>query len=208
MDDDLLAPDIEYSSELVTVATFDDPVSASFALNRLKNAGLPAVLSDENAVSMDWLLSNAIGGIKVQVNPKDAQAARCLLEQHEPLTAADDAAAAAEPGDGEAADDELTGLFIDRPGQDVSVDDAPENTDDDMADERPLTERERNADRALRGAILGIVVPLIQPYVLYLLYRVFDCDDSLDAVHKRRATAAGVISFVVLFGFYCLLRGL
>ena len=57
--------------ELVTVAAYDDAVSAGLALNRLNEAGLPAVLSDENTVAMDWLLSNAIGGIKVQVNPKD-----------------------------------------------------------------------------------------------------------------------------------------
>jgi hypothetical protein len=57
------------------------------------------VLSDENTVSMDWLLSNAIGGIKVQVHPKDAEAARRVLEHHEPITAAEAALADREPAD-------------------------------------------------------------------------------------------------------------
>jgi len=88
VNDDLLTSDIDTSSDLVTVASFDDSVSASLVMNRLKHAGLPAVLSQENVVTWFWYLSNAFGGIGVQVNSKDAEAARCLIEQHERLTAA------------------------------------------------------------------------------------------------------------------------
>ena len=70
MNDDLLTSDIDTSSDLVTVGTFDDSVSASLVMNRLKHAGLPAVLSHENAVTWFWYLSNAIGGIVVQANSK------------------------------------------------------------------------------------------------------------------------------------------
>jgi hypothetical protein len=73
MNDDLLTSDIDTSSDLVTVATFDDSVSASLVMNRLKHAGLPAVLSHENAVTWFWYLSNAIGGIVVQVNSKKTE---------------------------------------------------------------------------------------------------------------------------------------
>ncbi len=73
MNDDLLTSDIDSSSDLVTVATFDDSVSASLVMNRLKHAGLPAVLSHENAVTWFWYLSNAIGGIVVQVNSKETE---------------------------------------------------------------------------------------------------------------------------------------
>ena len=51
MNDDLLTSDIDTSSDLVTVATFDDSVSASLVMNRLQHAGLRAVLSRENAVT-------------------------------------------------------------------------------------------------------------------------------------------------------------
>jgi len=73
MNDDLLTSDIDSSSDLITVATFDDSVSASLVMNRLKHAGLPAVLSHENAVTWFWYLSNAIGGIVVQVNSKETE---------------------------------------------------------------------------------------------------------------------------------------
>src|SRR5271157_3428271 len=73
MNDDLLTSDIDTSSDLVTVGTFDDSVSASLVMNRLKHAGLPAVLSHENAVTWFWYLSNAIGGIVVQVNSKETE---------------------------------------------------------------------------------------------------------------------------------------
>jgi len=76
MNDDLLTSDIDSSSDLVTVATFDDSVSASLVMNRLKHAGLPAVLSHENAVTWFWYLSNAIGGIVVQVNSRDRKGVR------------------------------------------------------------------------------------------------------------------------------------
>ncbi len=79
MNDDLLTSDIDASSDLVTVATFDDSVAASVAMNRLKHAGLPAVLSRENAVTWFWYLSSAIGGIGVQVNSRDAEAARSFV---------------------------------------------------------------------------------------------------------------------------------
>jgi hypothetical protein len=71
------------SDELVTVATYDDAVSARLALAHLRAAGLSATIADEQTVAMDWLLSNAIGGIKVQVNPKDVSTARQLIEEHE-----------------------------------------------------------------------------------------------------------------------------
>ena len=108
MKDDLLTSNIDSPGDLVTVATFDDSVSASLAMNRLKDGGLPAVLSHENAVTWFWYLSTAIGGIEVKVNSKDAETARCLIEQHEQLTAAD--AAAAEAGSGPEAED-MRGIF-------------------------------------------------------------------------------------------------
>ena len=153
MNDDLLTSDIDTSSDLVTVATFDDSVSASLVMNRLKHAGLPAVLSHENAVTWFWCLSNAIGGIEVQVNSKDAETARCLIEQHEQLTAAD--AAAAEAGS-EAETEELIGddvadLSTAYAEAETEAANSPETHQEPQDDEPPPTERERNADRAARS---------------------------------------------------------
>jgi hypothetical protein len=207
MNDDLLTSDIDTSSDLVTVATFDDSVSASLVMNRLKHVGLPAVLSHENVVTWFWYLSNAFGGIGVQVNSKDAEAARCLIEQHERLTAAD--AAAAEAGSEAETEaekmigDDVVDLSTSNAEAEPVAVNTPE-TDQKPLDDEPLpTERERNADRAARGAVLGLMFLPLQLYVLcLLLFRVFTSEENLDDRHVHRTIAAGVINFVVLVGSY------
>ena len=47
----------------------------------LDEAGNQATISDESLVAMDWLLSNAVGGVKVQVWEEDADRAVGVLEQ-------------------------------------------------------------------------------------------------------------------------------
>ncbi len=54
-----------------TIATFSLPHEAHMLRMRLEGAGIPAFLQDENTVQMDWLYSNAIGGVKVQVAEED-----------------------------------------------------------------------------------------------------------------------------------------
>ncbi|MCI0683892.1 MAG: DUF2007 domain-containing protein [Gemmataceae bacterium] len=56
---------------------------------RLESEGIPVFLFDEFTISMDWLLSNAIGGVKVQVPEPYLERARNVLgiveeeEEHE-----------------------------------------------------------------------------------------------------------------------------
>ena len=64
---------------MVTVATFDHMVDAHIALGRLQAEGLQAYLGDEHLVQADWLYSIAVGGIKLQVAPQDADRARRIL---------------------------------------------------------------------------------------------------------------------------------
>lgn len=68
-------------TRLVTIATFDQAAQARMAKNVLDEAGIRVAVSDETLVAMDWLLSNAVGGIKVQVWEEDADRAVELLEQ-------------------------------------------------------------------------------------------------------------------------------
>ncbi|HUR53970.1 MAG TPA: DUF2007 domain-containing protein [Gemmataceae bacterium] len=65
---------------MVTVASFDLAAQARLAENVLKEAGIPVAVADETIVAMDWLLSNAVGGIKVQVWEEDAERATRILE--------------------------------------------------------------------------------------------------------------------------------
>ncbi len=57
--------------ELVTVKSFDNYFSANILLTRLQADGVECYLKDEHTVTIDPMLSNAIGGIKVVVKKED-----------------------------------------------------------------------------------------------------------------------------------------
>ena len=69
--------------KLVTVATFDFRAEAEVAKLFLEEQGIQAFLADDNLVGMDWFLSNAVGGVKLQVAASDVDRARDILEQIE-----------------------------------------------------------------------------------------------------------------------------
>lgn len=71
------------SDELMTVATFTTLPEAEAARLMLETEGIPAFLSDAEIVSMDWLLGNAVGNIKLRVPASFAEPAAALLEQIE-----------------------------------------------------------------------------------------------------------------------------
>lgn len=64
----------------ITIKTFDNPIQAHLEKNRLVDAGIPAMLADENLVGMNWALSNAVGGIRLQVSEDDAAKAIAILD--------------------------------------------------------------------------------------------------------------------------------
>jgi predicted RNA-binding Zn-ribbon protein involved in translation (DUF1610 family) len=57
--------------ELVTVRTFNNYFSAYIMLSKLKDGGIRCYLKDEFTVTVDPILSNAVGGIKLVVNKDD-----------------------------------------------------------------------------------------------------------------------------------------
>jgi len=74
--------------DFVTIAAFDDYVTANFELQKLEAMGMTCYLADENTVTMQWTLSNAMGGIKLRVLESDVEKARQILnEKPEELTA-------------------------------------------------------------------------------------------------------------------------
>lgn len=66
---------------LVTIRRYRDLSEAIVARSLLESAGIPVYLRDENLVRLDWQVSNLIGGIRLQVNADDEQAAMELLNQ-------------------------------------------------------------------------------------------------------------------------------
>ena len=71
---------------LITVRTFTTPEEAHLLRMRLEAGGVPAVLQDEYMIQMDWGISNALGGVRLQIDERDIERAREILEdQGEPL---------------------------------------------------------------------------------------------------------------------------
>jgi hypothetical protein len=66
--------------ELVTVRAFTAVIDAQVACAVLQSAGLDASLRDEHVVSMQWLFSNAVGGVKLQVPADQVDIARAMLD--------------------------------------------------------------------------------------------------------------------------------
>jgi hypothetical protein len=66
---------------LVTIRQYRDPADAAIAKSALDSAGIFAFLQNENTVRMDWLWSNLMGGLRLQVRAGDAAAAEELLSQ-------------------------------------------------------------------------------------------------------------------------------
>ena len=70
------------TDHLITVERFRDLHEALLAQGKLESAGIESFLADGNIVRADWLWSNAVGGLRLQVRANDALSARELL--HEP----------------------------------------------------------------------------------------------------------------------------
>ena len=64
----------------VAIASFSFPHEAHVARASLESAGIPAVVADEHTINMQWLYSNALGGVKVLVPPEYVDEALKILE--------------------------------------------------------------------------------------------------------------------------------
>jgi len=166
------------SEELETVATFATPGEARFARNRLRNAGIDAILVGDDAGTGDE--ENA-AGIALQVPAGDVLEARICL------------------ADIESDSEQITTTphAFCRP---------PYQYDGEEDDEPPPTPRERNAERAFIGAAFGILFFPIQFYVAYLLLQVVFSNEAIRPRYQRRAAFAVVLNLPVMLLFCLMLR--
>ena len=67
--------------ELIVIRTFGNYFSANITLTKLQAAGIECYLRDEFTVTIDPILGNAIGGIKLVVKSEDEAIARKFLDQ-------------------------------------------------------------------------------------------------------------------------------
>jgi hypothetical protein len=73
-------------ADLVSLERFRDLPEAFLAKGKLESAGIPCFLADGNIVRTDWLLSNAVGGLRLQVRSEDLLSAREILNEPPPDT--------------------------------------------------------------------------------------------------------------------------
>ncbi|WP_299587071.1 DUF2007 domain-containing protein [uncultured Microbulbifer sp.] len=66
---------------LVTIARFSFPYEAQIAKVRLESEGIEAFIADEHTINMQWLYSDAMGGVRLQVTETDVDEARDILNQ-------------------------------------------------------------------------------------------------------------------------------
>jgi hypothetical protein len=168
--------------ELVTVASFANGFEANLAKGLLESNGVQAFLDNENTLNWSWPLAVAVGGVKLQVADDDAYLAKEILDsvrRNGASTVESD-----ETCDGSQSHD--SALIQD--GMDESL------LDEDL----PLTKREQDADRAFRGAFLGVFFFPIQFYVLWLVIKIIDSEDRLSPAKRTRVIVAAALGLPCL----------
>jgi predicted RNA-binding Zn-ribbon protein involved in translation (DUF1610 family) len=75
-------PKIKLPSEpprdLIKFASFLSPIDAYLVRMRLEAEGIDCFLLDVNLVEMDWLYSNAVGGVKLYIDRKNLEKAQSI----------------------------------------------------------------------------------------------------------------------------------
>ena len=66
---------------MVTIASFSTAEEAYLFRSRLEASGIEAFVQDEHMIQMNWLYSNAIGGVRVQVFDQQGEEARDILRE-------------------------------------------------------------------------------------------------------------------------------
>jgi hypothetical protein len=199
------------SGQLVTIATFDLPTKARIAQNVLEKAGIKAVVTDEAIVTMDWLLGNAVGWVKVQVLDEDAERAVAALE--ESLGTGDDpvdqealaaeAVAGGERGVEESAAREgetLKAGFSAAGSLPPAPDEAPPGDDGEPS----RSERDDYARRLFLTSVFAVVVPPLWFYAIYLFLNAAFGEGSLSERGRTdllRGTAVMGGGLLFLFAF-------
>jgi hypothetical protein len=69
------------NQKFFTLAAFDYPADVQILKGKLESEGIPVFLRDENTLNSDPLITNAIGGVKVQVYYEDKEKALEIYDE-------------------------------------------------------------------------------------------------------------------------------
>lgn len=82
---------------LVTVSRYSLPYEAHIAKSRLDSEGIPSFVADEHTINMQWLYSDALGGVRLQVLEADVDAALAVLAEDREMDLAEEPGAESTP---------------------------------------------------------------------------------------------------------------
>jgi hypothetical protein len=152
---------------LVTVAVLPGDTEANLVKNQLGAAGIHAYLDGAEAAAMAWHMAGAFGGIKVQVAASDAEDALALLEKK---------------------------AWDDDPDQERPAIATAETLEKVREEgEEDLSEREKNANRAMRAAVFGLLFFPLWGYAALLLLKIYSSPEKLEGRPRAYAKAAALI---------------
>lgn len=171
---------------LVTVGTYTTVGEAEAARLLLEADGLTCFLTDAETVTMNWFMSNAVGGVKLQVPESQADNARRAL--------------ARSVGQRKKRNLDDYGL-----GAHVHSTEAGEEDQDEKPEEEEypgVSEADKHVLFGFRAAVLGIVAapPLVTIYSLWLLSQVPGMNPPMSPAKKPLAIAALAINGLVIAG--------
>lgn len=64
---------------MIVIARFSFPHEAHIAKANLESAGIKSFIADEHTVNMQWLYSDAIGGVRLMISEDDVEKATDIL---------------------------------------------------------------------------------------------------------------------------------
>ncbi|WP_166268031.1 DUF2007 domain-containing protein [Marinobacter caseinilyticus] len=65
----------------VTIGHYSLPFEAHLDRSRLESEGITAIIADEHTINMQWMLSDALGGVRLRVQDDQLYKARKILEE-------------------------------------------------------------------------------------------------------------------------------
>ncbi len=170
------------SGELVTVATFNDPIEAAMARNYLEADGVRAFLLDEQTIATNWGLANAVGGIKLQVYSGTLEQAEFLLSQ--------------------------LGGDRDEPPVASTAIATPETAAELREEDEHEAPKDQAVDRLFRVAVFGLVFWPLQLFARFLLLSLLGMDGPMSPGRRWKVWVSVLLNFpliaVIVIPLMCL----
>lgn len=173
--------------KLFLVTTYDEVYKAELAKTALEDEGIFVVLHDRETVATDWLISNAVGGVKLKVRQEDAERACQILTDK-----------MSNPGSYLAeslSDEELTRQALAEPMEDGTVAPTPvkevvlqTHLEDSPTEEADSATREAYSLRFLRTATYSIGIQPLWPVAVYFGYKAIFSPGRLSSEGHNRIT--------------------